>query len=105
MCDKQCKTPGHEKAKPELQLMEGGTHYGRWNCGICSKFIVWAKTPKVTEEMEIRQGKIRLVLREQILRMGERELGAICEMYTARTLSMGQLKTWTEMEKRMGLEK
>ncbi len=64
--NRNCKT--HEDAELLFEIMpDGHHHYGRWICGVCSKFITWAQKPKTSQNLEYR----KTVIIEQMMKEKE----------------------------------
>jgi len=79
-CTSQCKIKGHETTEPVLELTPQMRHYGRFNCGICGKFVMWAKMPKTQAAMKERQGWLLDIL-EDHCDLSRKEIAKICELY------------------------
>ena len=95
-CNKQCGIKGHEKVPPVLVETPDLKHYGRWNCGICGKFIVWAKTPKANQEMLDRQETILSIIRENP-GMPKVDLHKLCTVYGEATLCYKYKTYWADL--------
>jgi hypothetical protein len=83
MTEKRCNA--HQSAIP-VYIACTGVHKGKWVCSTCQKFIVWARAPKNTTEMAVRQTKIRRVLM-QFNSLSERELDQLLRYYMLSTLT------------------
>lgn len=89
--DKGCKA--HPNVEPTLELTPDIKHHGKWLCGECKKFLVWARKPKTSDELNMRQKQIRkAMLRSANLTEGE--LHKLCSLYNLVHLTLGQIEMY-----------
>jgi len=89
--DKECKA--HPDVEPKLVLTPDIKHHGKWVCGECNKFLVWARKPKTSDELNIRQKQIRKAM-VRSANLTDNELHKICSLYNVVHLTLGQIEMY-----------
>jgi len=89
--DKTCKA--HPNVEPVLELTPEIKHHGKWLCGECKKFLVWARKPKTSDELTNRQRAIRRSMR-QTTNLTDDEIHKLCSLYNTVHLTLGQMEMY-----------
>lgn len=56
MTERRCKT--HPEVEPRLIVTPKEFHYGKWVCAECEKHIAWARQPRTSDGLDVRQNQI-----------------------------------------------
>lgn len=89
--DKTCKA--HPNVEPILELTPEIKHHGKWLCGECRKFIVWARKPKTSDELATRQKKIRKAM-FNAANLSDEDMHKMCSLYNLVHLTLGQAEMY-----------
>lgn len=90
--DKACKA--HPNVEPVMVLTPDIKHHGKWLCGECKKFLVWARKPKTSDELTNRQNKIRQAMKASASILTEDEIHKLCCLYNLVHLTLGQIEMY-----------
>ena len=61
----------HLQEDINFQKLENSTHFGKWVCSLCERFVSWSKHPKTIVADEKRRSEMRIILRDNIDTMSE----------------------------------